>query len=90
MLACVSECGLFVSAQALGMTIEVIFLIHSLVGAIIFIIMSAFAGAALRPTKTQVKTCRAVPGKGNIVFMKHKVPTIRLVKQCLFLLLRLL
>ncbi|XP_013880491.1 uncharacterized protein LOC106529569 [Austrofundulus limnaeus] len=39
--------------NALGVTIESIFLIHSLVGAIIFIVMSVFAGAALRSTNSQ-------------------------------------
>lgn len=34
--------------------VEVIFVFYSCVGAIIFIMMSCFAGAALRSTRTQV------------------------------------
>lgn len=43
-------------SQAMGLSLEVIFLVHSFVGAIIFIVMSIMAGAALRSTKSQVKT----------------------------------
>ncbi|XP_074522702.1 uncharacterized protein LOC141787898 [Halichoeres trimaculatus] len=39
--------------EAMGLSLEVIFLVHSVAGAIIFIIMSIMAGAALRSTKSQ-------------------------------------
>ncbi|XP_070688309.1 uncharacterized protein [Pempheris klunzingeri] len=37
----------------MGVAVEAIFLFYSIVGAIIFIVMSVFAGAALRSTKSQ-------------------------------------
>ncbi|XP_037553449.1 uncharacterized protein si:ch1073-291c23.2 isoform X1 [Nematolebias whitei] len=37
----------------MGMTIEVVVLVYIVVGTVIFIIMSVFAGVALRSTKTQ-------------------------------------
>lgn len=40
--------------QAMGVSVEAIYLFYSIVGAIIFIVMSSLAGAALRSTKTQV------------------------------------
>ncbi|XP_038557501.1 uncharacterized protein LOC119890340 isoform X2 [Micropterus salmoides] len=39
--------------EAMGVTVESIFLFYSFVGGIIFIVMSALAGAALRSTKNQ-------------------------------------
>ncbi|XP_045888842.1 uncharacterized protein LOC123959047 [Micropterus dolomieu] len=39
--------------EAMGATVETIFLFYSFVGGIIFIVMSALAGAALRSTKNQ-------------------------------------
>ncbi|XP_069549879.1 uncharacterized protein [Brachyistius frenatus] len=39
--------------EDMGETLAAIFLFHSFVGGIIFIVMSAFAGAALRSTKSQ-------------------------------------
>ncbi|XP_039981244.1 uncharacterized protein LOC120788954 isoform X3 [Xiphias gladius] len=39
--------------EAMGAMMEVIYLFYSLVGAIIFIVMSSLAGAALRSTKSQ-------------------------------------
>lgn len=42
--------------QAMGVSVEAIYLFYSVVGAIIFIVMSALAGAALRSTKSQVRT----------------------------------
>lgn len=41
--------------QAMGVSVEAIYLFYSIVGAIIFVVMSSLAGAALRSTKTQVK-----------------------------------
>ncbi|XP_072236417.1 uncharacterized protein [Leuresthes tenuis] len=40
-------------AEAMGVSIEAVILFHSCVGAIIFIVMSALAGAALRSTRSQ-------------------------------------
>ncbi|GAA6217681.1 uncharacterized protein LOC108877046 [Lates japonicus] len=39
--------------EAMGVTIEAIFVFYSFVGGIIFIVMSTLAGAALRSTKSQ-------------------------------------
>ncbi|KAM9765943.1 uncharacterized protein ACNS7B_003322 isoform 2-T2 [Menidia menidia] len=39
--------------EAMGLSMEAVFLFHSCVGGIIFIVMSVFAGAALRSTKSQ-------------------------------------
>ncbi|XP_037553450.1 uncharacterized protein si:ch1073-291c23.2 isoform X2 [Nematolebias whitei] len=39
--------------EVMGMTIEVVVLVYIVVGTVIFIIMSVFAGVALRSTKTQ-------------------------------------
>ncbi|XP_071346263.1 uncharacterized protein [Trachinotus anak] len=41
------------SHEAMGLTMEAIFVFYSFVGAIIFIVMSTLAGAALRSTKSQ-------------------------------------
>ncbi|KAM4592980.1 uncharacterized protein PAE49_004757 [Odontesthes bonariensis] len=40
-------------AEAMGVSMEAVLLFHSCVGAIIFIVMSALAGAALRSTRSQ-------------------------------------
>ncbi|XP_041846673.1 uncharacterized protein LOC121643363 [Melanotaenia boesemani] len=40
-------------SEAMGVTVEALFLFYSFVGAIIFIVMSVLAGAALRSTKSQ-------------------------------------
>lgn len=47
---------LFVFAQAMGVSCGAIIVFYSFVGGIILIVMSALAGAALRSTKSQVKT----------------------------------
>ncbi|XP_008403958.1 uncharacterized protein LOC103462761 [Poecilia reticulata] len=39
--------------EVMGLTLEVVFLLYSFIGTIIFITMSVLAGAALRSTKTQ-------------------------------------
>lgn len=46
--------------------VEVIFVFYSCVGAIIFIIMSCLAGAALRSTRTQVIKKTALRLSGSI------------------------
>lgn len=46
---------MFVFVQTMGESYQAIFLFYSFIGAIIFVVMSALAGAALRSTKSQVK-----------------------------------
>ncbi|XP_026233563.1 uncharacterized protein LOC113174095 [Anabas testudineus] len=41
------------NSMAMGLSLEIIFTFYNLVGIIIFIVMSCFAGAALRSTKSQ-------------------------------------
>ncbi|XP_026148760.1 uncharacterized protein LOC113122053 [Mastacembelus armatus] len=48
-----SNATAFPYSEVMGVTVEVIFLFHFTVGAVIFIIMSTLAGAALRSTKSQ-------------------------------------
>lgn len=52
---CVSLCLSCVFFQAMGFSLEMIFLFYSFMGAIIITVMSCLAGAALRSTLSQVK-----------------------------------
>lgn len=49
------ELCVYTFVQVIGFSVEIIFAVYNIAGIIIFIVMSSFAGAALRSTKSQVK-----------------------------------
>ncbi|XP_078107797.1 uncharacterized protein LOC144518760 [Sander vitreus] len=51
------------SYQNMELSMDLIFLVHSIVGAIIFIVMSCLAGASLRSTKSQAIVVMTVPAE---------------------------
>ncbi|XP_044058158.1 uncharacterized protein LOC122878816 isoform X1 [Siniperca chuatsi] len=59
--------------EAMEMTVEMIFWVYAFVGAIIFIVMSVLAGAALRSTKSQaILEMTAMPTEPQQLNNEHK------------------